>query len=174
MQPNALPIWQNFIIAKSGVTVSLPPAPSYNLQPSDEGIGLPVRRCLVSSLQWVVAPFRGMWIPRAQIFGGVLTVWVPTLPNLIWSKSFLPGHAYHMSESSFRLGMYPWSSYYVRQRWDGFDTRVRAARWAWAFVAMSHRARHLRLPLLEAPRAGKTYTLLEAPRHVWSEARALP
>jgi hypothetical protein len=29
--------------------------------------------------------------PRAWIFDGVLTVWAPVLPNLTWSKSFLPG-----------------------------------------------------------------------------------
>jgi hypothetical protein len=29
--------------------------------------------------------------PRAWIFDGVLSVWVPVLPNLTWSKSSLPG-----------------------------------------------------------------------------------
>jgi hypothetical protein len=43
------------------------------------------------------------------------------LPNFTWSKSFLPGHAYPMSESSWHLCVYPWLSYYVRQRWDRFQ-----------------------------------------------------
>jgi hypothetical protein len=58
-------------------------------------------------LQWAVAPFWGMRSPRAWIFDGVLTIWVPVLPNLIWSKSFFPGHAYPMSEPSWRLCVYP-------------------------------------------------------------------
>jgi hypothetical protein len=36
---------------------SLLPAPSYGLHPSDEVTGLPIRRCLVPSLQWVVVRF---------------------------------------------------------------------------------------------------------------------
>jgi hypothetical protein len=42
----------------------LPSAPTYDLQLSDEGTGLPARRCLVLSLLWAVAPFRGMRSPR--------------------------------------------------------------------------------------------------------------
>jgi hypothetical protein len=54
------------------------PAPSDGLQrSSDEGTGLLFRRCLVSSLQWVVKHFRGMSSPQAWIFEGVLTIWVP-------------------------------------------------------------------------------------------------
>jgi hypothetical protein len=59
--------------------------------------------------------FLGDMKPPTWIFGVVLTVWVPVLPNLIWSKSFLLGHAYPMSEPSWHLGVYPWSSYYVRR-----------------------------------------------------------
>jgi hypothetical protein len=32
---------------------------------------------------------------------------VPVLPNLTWSKPFLPGHAYPMSEPSWHLCVYP-------------------------------------------------------------------
>jgi hypothetical protein len=32
------------------------------------------------------------------------------LPNLIWSKLLLSGHAYPMSEPSWCLGVYTWSS----------------------------------------------------------------
>jgi hypothetical protein len=52
-------------------------APCTIRRPSDEGRGLLFRRCLVSSLQWVVMPFRGMSSPQAWIFEGVLTIWVP-------------------------------------------------------------------------------------------------
>jgi hypothetical protein len=47
--------------------------------------------------------------------------------------------------------VYPWSSYYVRQQWDWFITRVHIVRCAWAPVATSHHTRHLRPPLPEAP-----------------------
>jgi hypothetical protein len=54
---------------------SLPSALSYDLQSSDEGIELPVRRCLVPIVrQWAVAPFQGGAIPRDWIFDGMLTV----------------------------------------------------------------------------------------------------
>jgi hypothetical protein len=38
--------------------------------------------------------------PPSLIFVGVLTVWVLVLSNLTWSKLFLPGLAYSMSEPS--------------------------------------------------------------------------
>jgi hypothetical protein len=38
---------------------SLPPAQSYGLRPSDEGIGPLARRCLVPSLQWGHGTFLG-------------------------------------------------------------------------------------------------------------------
>jgi hypothetical protein len=47
-----------------------------------------------------VGVFPGGVKPRASIFCGVLTVWVPVLPNFTWSKPFLLGHTYPMSESS--------------------------------------------------------------------------
>jgi hypothetical protein len=37
---------------------------------------------------------------QAWIFNGVLTIWVPVLLNVTWSKLFLPGHTYPMSEPS--------------------------------------------------------------------------
>jgi hypothetical protein len=39
---------------------SLPPAPSYSLQPLDEGTWPLARRCVVPLLQWAVAHFWGM------------------------------------------------------------------------------------------------------------------
>jgi hypothetical protein len=39
--------------------LSLPPAPSYGMWPADDGTGPPVRRCLVSSLQWGDGAFPG-------------------------------------------------------------------------------------------------------------------
>jgi hypothetical protein len=55
-----------------------------------------------------------------------------------------------MVEPSWRLGVYPWSSYYVRWRWDRFSTLVHAIRCVWAPVTRSHRDRHLWPPLPEA------------------------
>jgi hypothetical protein len=107
-----------------------------------------VKPALVPSLQWAVVPYRGMWNPRVWIFCGELTV--PTLLNLTRSKSFLPRHAYPISETSWHLGVYLWSIYYVRQWWDRFSTWVRAIRCVWAPVAMSHHDRRLRLPLPKA------------------------
>jgi hypothetical protein len=39
----------------------------------------------------VVEPFWGMRSLWAWIFGGVLTMWIPVLPNLTWSKSSFTG-----------------------------------------------------------------------------------
>jgi hypothetical protein len=64
--------------------VSVPPAPSYGLLPLDEGSGLLVRHGLVSSChsgQWRLPG--GVQSSLARILGGVLTVWVHTLPNLL-------------------------------------------------------------------------------------------
>jgi hypothetical protein len=58
------------------------------MQPSDVGIGPPVRHRLVPSLQWAVAPFQGCGAPWAWIFGGELTTWVPVLPSFTWSIFF--------------------------------------------------------------------------------------
>jgi hypothetical protein len=114
------------------------------------------RACLpgvifVLLLQLVVVPFWGMWSPQAWIFGGELTVRVPALPNLTCGKLFLQWDIYPTVESSWCLGMYSWSSYYVRQWWDGYNTRVHTVKCAWAHVAMSVCVRHLRPPLLKAP-----------------------
>jgi hypothetical protein len=56
-----------------------------------------------------------------------------------------------MVEPSWHLGVYSWSIHYVRQRWDGFNTRVHTVRCEWAPAATSLRAKHLRLPLPEVP-----------------------
>jgi hypothetical protein len=66
--------------------------------------------------QWRLSS--GCEAPRAWILGGILTAWVPMLPNLTWSKSFLPEDAYPLSEPSWCLGMYPWSS------GDGMDSAL--------------------------------------------------
>jgi hypothetical protein len=58
-----------------------------------------MRSCPVVS-QWAIAPFRGMQSPKSLIFGAVLIVRVPVLSNLTWSKSFLPGDDYPISEPS--------------------------------------------------------------------------
>jgi hypothetical protein len=61
---------------------TLPPAPSYGLQPLDEGTWHFVRKCLISSCcnrRWCL--LRGCEA-RARIFNGGLTVWVWVLPNL--------------------------------------------------------------------------------------------
>jgi hypothetical protein len=100
-------------------------------------------------LQWAVAPFGGCEAPRARVFGGELTASIPTLPNLTWGKSFLPGDAYPMAESSWHLGVYSWSCCCVRWRWDGFSTRVHTIRCTWAPTATSLHARFLCPPLLK-------------------------
>jgi hypothetical protein len=51
--------------------IACPPAPSYDLQPSDEETGPFARRCLILSLQWVVVPPRVCEALRAWIFDGV-------------------------------------------------------------------------------------------------------
>jgi hypothetical protein len=93
---------------------SLPSAPSYSLQLSVKRTELPVRRCLVPSCGSGWCTILGGAMPRARIFDGVLTIWVPLLSNLAWSNSFLPGYAYSMLEPSWHLCMYPWLSHYVR------------------------------------------------------------
>jgi hypothetical protein len=54
----------------------------------------------------MLASFGGCGAPWAQIFGGELTALVPALLNLTWGKSFLPGDAYPLAVSSWRLGVY--------------------------------------------------------------------
>jgi hypothetical protein len=81
---------------------SLPFAPSYGMHSLVEGTELPIKHCLIplcSSGRWHLSG-GGVQSPRAWIFDKVLTVWVPMLPNLTWSKSFLPCDTYPMSESS--------------------------------------------------------------------------
>jgi hypothetical protein len=66
---------------------------------------------------------------------------IPILLNITFGKSFLPGDAYSLAESSRPLGMYSWLSY-VRWRWDGFHTRVPTDRRMWVPTTMSLRAKH--------------------------------
>jgi hypothetical protein len=75
---------------------SLLPAPSYGMRPSDEGTGPPARHCLIPSLQWGGDAFPGDVKPWAWIFGGVLTMWIPVLLNLIWSKSSFTEDTYSL------------------------------------------------------------------------------
>jgi hypothetical protein len=46
--------------------------------------------CLVVAVGWWHLS-GGMRSPRAWIFGGVLTMWIPVLLNLTWSKSSFTG-----------------------------------------------------------------------------------
>jgi hypothetical protein len=117
---------------------SLPPTPSYDLQPSDKGMGLLVRYWLVSSLQSVVAPFWMMWSPRAWIFGAVLTVWVPVQSNLTWCTSFLLGPVYLMSDSLWCYSYTPGRITILDSEGADPNTWVYAVRLAWAPVAASH------------------------------------
>jgi hypothetical protein len=54
--------------------LACPPAPSYDMQPSDEGTWPSARCHLILLLQWAVAPPGGCEAPQAWIFDGVLTV----------------------------------------------------------------------------------------------------
>jgi hypothetical protein len=60
----------------------------------------PMARSYHLLLQQAVTSFRGYEAPWARIFDGELTVLVPATPNLTWGKSFLPGDAYPLAESS--------------------------------------------------------------------------
>jgi hypothetical protein len=57
----------------------------------------------------------GCEAPRALTFRGELIALVLALPNLTWSKLFLPWDAYPMTDSSWRFRMYSWSSGYIRR-----------------------------------------------------------
>jgi hypothetical protein len=48
------------------------------------------RRCLILSLQWVVAPLGGCKASPSIDIDEELSASMPTLLNLIWGKSFLP------------------------------------------------------------------------------------
>jgi hypothetical protein len=142
----------------------MPSAPSYDLQSSDEGTELSTRRCLVPSCDnWWWRLSRGVWSPWAWIFYGVLTVWVPVLPNLTWSKLFLPGHTYPMSESPWHLCVYPWLRHYVRRRWDRFQHLSTCCQ-----VRVGSRSHVMSCQALNAtapwgPGAGNAYPLQNAP-----------
>jgi hypothetical protein len=75
-----------------------------------------------------------------------------------------------MAESSWHLGVYSWSSCYVRRWWNGFHTRVHIVRCAWVSVATPPRSRRLRPPFLDT-RSGNAYPLWVAPGHPWPQAR---
>jgi hypothetical protein len=75
---------------------------------------------------------------------------IPVLQNLTWGKFFLPRDADPMAAPSWRLGVYLWSSHYIRWRWDRFSTRVHVVRCAWAPVATSHHGKCLGPLLPEA------------------------
>jgi hypothetical protein len=108
----------------------------------------PILSCSCSG-RWRL--FEGCEAPRAWIFSGELTIWIPTLPNLVWGKLFLPWDSYPLAESSWHLGVYSWSSCYVRRRWDGFCTWVRTDGCVWVPAPTSLRVRRLRPPLPKAP-----------------------
>jgi hypothetical protein len=76
----------------SGPTLGKPPY-SFLLSPGDV---VPMEPILITALSHRAAvgggTFLGVPKPRAWIFYGLLTGWVPVLPNLIWSKPFLPRH----------------------------------------------------------------------------------
>jgi hypothetical protein len=92
-----------------------------------------------------------------------LTALVPALPNLTWGKSFLPGDAYPMAESSWHLGVYSCSCCCIRRRWDGSSTWVHTIKCVWAPVATSLHARFLWPPLPEVLGSAMLIHLWEAP-----------
>jgi hypothetical protein len=59
----------------------------HSCQTREQGL----RPGIVLSLQQGVTSFGGCEAPRARIFGGELIASVPTIPNLTWGKSLLPG-----------------------------------------------------------------------------------
>jgi hypothetical protein len=65
-----------------------------------KGQGLSAKHYPILSLQLVVAPFRRCEASRAQIFDGELTALILVLLNITHGKSFLPGDAYPLVESS--------------------------------------------------------------------------
>jgi hypothetical protein len=80
-----------------------------------------------------------------------------------WGKLFLPGDAYPMADSSWYLSVYPWSSCYIRQRWDGFRTRLHTIRHAWVPMAISLHDRRLG-PLLPEAQSGQCLSIVGSPR----------
>jgi hypothetical protein len=88
---------------------------------------------------------------RCQYLMESLSSSLPVLWNIIHGKSFLPSSAYPLAESWCYLGVYPRSSG-VRQRWDGFHTRVCIVRRAWAPTTTSFHTKRLRPTLLESQR----------------------
>jgi hypothetical protein len=73
----------------------------------------------------VVEPFSGSEAPRAWIFGGELTGWVPVLPSFTWSILLLPRYVNLMSESL-------WHSCNLHNDRMDCSSRVYAVWCAWA------------------------------------------
>jgi hypothetical protein len=96
-----------------------------------------------------MAPLGEVKLPGHRNLMESLTAFVPELLNITYGKSFLPGDAYPMAESSRPLGVYTWYSY-VRRQWDEFHTQVHSIRCAWVPTTTSLHVRCLRLSLLEA------------------------
>jgi hypothetical protein len=91
------------------------------------------------------------WVLGFGIKTGYDRSW--TRPARVWIGSMaivLPRPSNCHNGSSWHLGMYSWSGCYVRQRWDGFYTRVFTIRCTWVSVATSLCAKRLRSPLPEA------------------------
>jgi hypothetical protein len=90
----------------NGLAYSLHRPTTYSHQMRGQGLFLGAILSCHCSGQWHL--FGGCEAPKAWIFGGVLTIWIPALPNLTWGgKSFLPRDAYPMTEPSWRLDVYP-------------------------------------------------------------------
>jgi hypothetical protein len=96
-----------------------------------------------------VAPLGGCEASRAYIFDGEVTALITILLNITYDKSFVPGDAYPLVESSRPLCVYSRLSY-VRRQWDRFHTQVLTNRRSWAYTVMSLHARRLNPPLPEA------------------------
>jgi hypothetical protein len=85
------------------------------------------------------------------------------LPNPTWSKSFLPGHAYPMSESSWRLCVHHWISYYGIWYWDGFQRLSTYYQVHVGSYGHIPSCQELSAAASQGPSAGNDYSLLKSP-----------
>jgi hypothetical protein len=92
----------------------------------------------------------------------------------VCSKSFLLGDAYPMSEPSWRLCMYLWSSCCVMWQWDRFQHLITCCHTRVGSCAYVPSCQAPKATAVRGSRIGNAYPLPEAPGRVWPEVCVLP
>jgi hypothetical protein len=145
---------------------SLPPASSYDLRLTNEGTNFLSSAALSH---------------HAVVGGGIFPEGAKPLGLDIWCGVDRPGtcaiesymekltfirDGYPTSELSCRLCVYPWSSGYVRQRWDGFQHLSTCCQTCVSSYGHIMSRQLINITAFRDPGAGRAYPVLKAPGHI--------